>query len=54
VYSNGDRFYSFSGLHRFKDKYHPDWQDRYIAYPGGVRNFTRILTALNRAMKVKK
>ncbi|MEJ0073045.1 MAG: phosphatidylglycerol lysyltransferase domain-containing protein [Candidatus Saccharibacteria bacterium] len=53
VYSNGDRLYSFSGLHRFKDKYKPDWQDRYIAYPGGVRNFTRILTALNRAMKVK-
>jgi phosphatidylglycerol lysyltransferase len=54
VYSNGDRLYSFSGLRRFKDKYRPDWQDRYIAYPGGVRNFTRILTALNRAMKVKK
>ena len=54
LYSNGDRFYSFSGLYRFKDKFHPDWQPRYIAYPGGVRNFTRILTAMNRAMKVKK
>jgi phosphatidylglycerol lysyltransferase len=53
VYSNGDRLYSFSGLHRFKDKYRPDWQDRYIAYPGGVRNFTRILAALSRAMKIK-
>lgn len=53
VYSNGDRFYSFSGLHRFKDKFKPDWRPRYIAYPGGARNFTRILTAMNRAMKTK-
>jgi phosphatidylglycerol lysyltransferase len=53
VYANGDRFYSFSGLRRFKAKYEPKWEPRYIAYSGGVRNFTRILTALNRAMKVK-
>jgi len=53
LYSNGDRFYSFSGLHRFKDKYEPDWQNRYVAYHGGVRTFTRVIAALNRAMKVK-
>lgn len=53
VYSNGGRFYSFSGLYGFKDKYRPSWQPRYIAYQGGIRNFTRTLTALNRAMKIK-
>jgi phosphatidylglycerol lysyltransferase len=53
VYANGDRFYSFSGLKRFKAKYHPVWEPRYVAYPGGIRNFTRALTALNHAMKVK-
>ncbi len=53
VYSNGDRLYSFSGLHRFKEKYKPAWEDRFIAFPGGVRTFTRVITALNRAMKVK-
>ncbi|HEY4160812.1 MAG TPA: phosphatidylglycerol lysyltransferase domain-containing protein [Candidatus Saccharimonadales bacterium] len=53
AYANGDRFYSFSGLKRFKAKYRPEWEPRYIAYPGGVRNFTRVLAALNRAMKVK-
>lgn len=52
VYANGDRFYSFSGLRRFKSKYQPTWEPRYIAYPGGIRNFTRILTALNKAMKL--
>lgn len=51
VYANGDRFYSFSGLHRFKAKYDPHWESRYIAYRGGIAGFTRVLTALNRAMK---
>jgi len=50
VYSNGDRFYSFSGLYRFKAKYEPIWQNRYIAYRGGLRGFTRTVNALNRAM----
>jgi phosphatidylglycerol lysyltransferase len=53
VYSNGDRFYSFSGLHRFKVKYEPNWQSRYIAYRGGIGAFTRTLNALNGAMKVR-
>ncbi|HET6924736.1 MAG TPA: phosphatidylglycerol lysyltransferase domain-containing protein [Candidatus Saccharimonadales bacterium] len=52
-YSNGDRLYSFSGLRRFKSKYEPTWEPRYIAYPGGIRNFTRIITAFNRVSKIK-
>lgn len=50
VYTNGDRFYSFSGLKRFKAKYQPNWQSRYIAYRGGVRGFSRVVLALNKAM----
>lgn len=53
VYANGDRFYSFNGLRRFKAKYKPQWENRYIAYPGGIGSFTRVLAALNRAMRVK-
>jgi len=53
VYANGDRLYSFSGLRKFKSKYQPTWEPRYIAYPGRLRTFTRVVTALNRAMKVK-
>lgn len=52
LYANGDRFYSFNGLKRFKAKYNPQWQSRYIAYRGGIRGFTQIMTALNRAMKL--
>lgn len=50
AYANGDRFYSFSGLKRFKSKYQPSWQPRYIAYRGGVRGFSRVLIALSKAM----
>lgn len=50
VYANGNRFYSFSGLERFKAKYEPTWSDRYIAYRGGFRGFTRSVYALNKAM----
>lgn len=53
MYSNGDRFYSFSGLQRFKAKYEPNWSDRYLAYPANARNFVKIMNALNRAMRVK-
>jgi phosphatidylglycerol lysyltransferase len=51
AYANGDRFYSFSGLYRFKTKYEPDWHDRFIAYQDGMRGFTRTMTALTRCMK---
>ena len=54
AYSNGDRLYSFSGLHRFKQKYEPDWSPRYIVYKGGIRSFTRTINALNSAMKVRR
>ena len=53
VYANGDRLYSFSGLHRFKSKYEPSWSDRYIAYRGGIAGFTRTISALNKVMNRK-
>ncbi len=53
AYANGDRFYSFSGLYRFKSKYQPEWRDRYIVYQGGLRGFSRTTRALMRAMRVK-
>ncbi len=50
AYANGDRFYSFSGLYRFKNKYQPMWQPRYVAYKGGIANFTKIMNSLMWAM----
>lgn len=51
AYTNGDRFYSFSGLYKFKAKYQPEWEDRYIVYQGGIRGLTRTMTALTRCMR---
>lgn len=53
AYDNGDKLYSFSGLYRFKSKYKPIWQDRFIAYQGGIRGFSKTITALNKAMQIK-
>lgn len=52
VYSNGDRFYSFQGLYRFKAKYQPVWSERYIAYKGGPADLIRVMRALTKAMQV--
>lgn len=54
VYSNGNRFYSFQGLKKFKDKYEPNWESRYIVYRGGLRGFTKTLNALMRAMRLPR
>ncbi len=50
AYANGDRFYSFSGLYRFKNKYEPNWKSRYMVYQGGVRGFSKSMNALMRTM----
>lgn len=33
VYNGGNIFYSFDGLRRYKSKFSPVWQPRYLAYP---------------------
>jgi len=33
VYKFGNYWYKFSGLRNYKEKFHPDWEPRYLAYP---------------------
>lgn len=37
VFRHGGAFYNFQGLRDFKEKFHPVWSPRYLAYPGGLR-----------------
>ncbi|MBO3276456.1 bifunctional lysylphosphatidylglycerol flippase/synthetase MprF [Pseudomonas schmalbachii] len=36
VFHRGEQFYNFQGLRRFKDKFQPDWEPRYMAVPAGL------------------
>ncbi|WP_295448647.1 bifunctional lysylphosphatidylglycerol flippase/synthetase MprF [uncultured Thiodictyon sp.] len=33
AYASGSRLYNYKGVRSFKEKFHPVWQSRYIAYP---------------------
>ncbi len=36
LFDYGERFYNFRGLYRFKDKFDPDWEPRYLMAQGGA------------------
>jgi phosphatidylglycerol lysyltransferase len=37
LYDHGEALYNFQGLRAYKEKFNPDWEPRYLAYPGGLR-----------------
>ncbi len=45
LFRHGEHFYNFKGLRSFKEKFHPEWQPRYLAAPGGFA-MPRILANL--------
>jgi phosphatidylglycerol lysyltransferase len=41
LFQRGEVLYNFQGLRTYKEKFHPRWEPRYLAYPGGL-NLPRI------------
>ncbi|HNP36516.1 MAG TPA: bifunctional lysylphosphatidylglycerol flippase/synthetase MprF [Woeseiaceae bacterium] len=35
IFTHGERFYNFEGLRRYKEKFGPHWEARYLACPSG-------------------
>jgi phosphatidylglycerol lysyltransferase len=36
LYRHGEAFYGFQGLRAYKEKFNPEWEPRYLVYPGGL------------------
>ena len=36
LYRHGENFYNFQGLRRYKEKFDPVWEPRYLATPAGL------------------
>lgn len=36
VFRYGEHFYNFDGLRRYKEKFNPQWESKYLAAPGGL------------------
>ncbi|MCC6764733.1 MAG: bifunctional lysylphosphatidylglycerol flippase/synthetase MprF [Deltaproteobacteria bacterium] len=43
LFRQGEHFYNFQGVRKYKDKFDPVWEPRYLASPGGLA-LPRILT----------
>jgi phosphatidylglycerol lysyltransferase len=36
VFRHGEHFYNFQGLRQYKEKFDPEWEPKYLAFPGGL------------------
>ncbi|MBV9123882.1 MAG: bifunctional lysylphosphatidylglycerol flippase/synthetase MprF, partial [Planctomycetes bacterium] len=57
LYQHGENFYNFQGLRKYKEKFDPIWEPRYLASPGGLtlpRVLAEVTALINRGIKGKK
>jgi phosphatidylglycerol lysyltransferase len=43
IFHHAENFYNFEGLRKYKEKFDPQWQPRYLACPGGWLNLSAAL-----------
>jgi phosphatidylglycerol lysyltransferase len=54
IFRHGEHFYNFQGLRKYKEKFDPEWEPKYLACPGGLavpRILANIATLLSGGMK---
>ena len=57
IFHHGENFYNFQGLRRFKEKFDPVWESRYLASPGGLalpRILAEVTTLIQRGSVGRK
>ncbi len=45
IYRHGEHFYNFNGLRRYKEKFQPVWEPKYLAYPARL-NLPQVLLSV--------
>jgi phosphatidylglycerol lysyltransferase len=48
LFEHLNQFFSYKGLRNYKNKFEPEWVDRYIVYQGGVPGLLRTAAAIQR------
>ncbi|MCW5822555.1 MAG: DUF2156 domain-containing protein [Cyanobacteria bacterium TGS_CYA1] len=51
VYEHLNRFFSYKGLRAYKDKFDPEWQDRFLVHEGGPAGLIKTTLALVAVME---
>lgn len=49
IYEHMNRFFSYKGLRRYKDKFGPTWKASYLVYEGGTPGLIKTALAITRA-----
>ncbi|MFI5240640.1 MAG: bifunctional lysylphosphatidylglycerol flippase/synthetase MprF [Candidatus Saccharimonadia bacterium] len=50
LYRSGGRIFSFAGLRQFKNKFEPEWHEKFLLYNGGPQTLAQIALALSQVI----
>ncbi len=53
IYEHMNRFFSYKGLRRYKEKFEPNWRESFLVYEGGTRGLIKTALAITRAGELK-